>query len=413
MTYTTAIHALPAPDQLAAGIGPDVPKDVKALADALDTKLTPFSQGAGDPAALALAAGKVGRRHRDTTTGHEWLDIGAAWVDTTPSVDPAAGVGGLRTLGAGALQAAPGNDARLSDTRVPTDGSVTAVKVNAALKPSGGAAAATEALRALGVAAGTAAAGNDARLTDQRVPTDDSVTAAKINAALKGGPAAGVEALRALGVTATTAAAGNDARLTDSRAPNGAAGGVLNGVYPNPGFAVDMATQAELDAAALSIVGMQQLLFRGGYPITEFIVAGSVTTMHQGGSGPAAGGEFVSVVYLDAAEHAYGATTPKLRLRLFLSVNAITPNSNFTASLRPVTWPTAASGATNALTPGAAVAGSSVSINTPAAGAVVTAVTADFAFPGTGQYMLVVVNSAQLPAGGRCNVGVNLITRNS
>ena len=39
----------------------------------------------------------------------------------------------------------------------------------------------------------------------------------------------------------------DDDRLTDSRSPTGGAGGVLSGTFPNPGFAVDMAEQGELD----------------------------------------------------------------------------------------------------------------------------------------------------------------------
>lgn len=38
-----------------------------------------------------------------------------------------------------------------------------------------------------------------------------------------------------------------DSRLSDPRTPTGGAGGVLSGTFPNPGFAVDMATQGELD----------------------------------------------------------------------------------------------------------------------------------------------------------------------
>lgn len=85
-----------------------------------------------------------------------------------------------------------------------------------------------------GTTAGSYAAGNDSRLSDQRVPTDGSVTGgtagsgvkiaqstitdANIAAANKDG-AAGTPSLRTLGTAAQQAAAGNDARLSDTRTP--------------------------------------------------------------------------------------------------------------------------------------------------------------------------------------------------
>jgi len=56
-------------------------------------------------------------------------------------------------------------------------------------------------------------------------------------------------AMRATAGSYGNFAQNTDARLTNARTPTGGAGGVLSGTYPNPGFAVDMATQAELDAA--------------------------------------------------------------------------------------------------------------------------------------------------------------------
>jgi hypothetical protein len=141
----------------------------------------------------------------------------------TANKDGAAGTASLRTLGTGAQQAVSGTDARLSDTRVPTDNSVTNAKMaddsvgsaeiiagavgtseladgsvtggtagagvkiaaltitdaNIAAANKDGAAA-TPSLRTLGTGATQAVSGTDSRLSDQRVPTDNSVNAAKI-----------------------------------------------------------------------------------------------------------------------------------------------------------------------------------------------------------------------------------------
>ena len=53
---------------------PDVPRDIKALADDIDDQFI---------AVTSLPAfGKVGRRAYVTTDGSEWLDVGTAWVQT-------------------------------------------------------------------------------------------------------------------------------------------------------------------------------------------------------------------------------------------------------------------------------------------------------------------------------------------
>ncbi len=76
-----------------------------------------------------------------------------------------------KNTGTTAGTVAAGDDARFSDQRTPSDGSVTAIKIASSLKPSGTALATDEALRALGAGANNAAAGNDSRFSDARTPT--------------------------------------------------------------------------------------------------------------------------------------------------------------------------------------------------------------------------------------------------
>ncbi|CAB4136199.1 hypothetical protein UFOVP298_31 [uncultured Caudovirales phage] len=62
-----------------------------------------------------------------------------------------------------------------------------------------------------------------------------TVTSVTAGTGLSGGPITGSGSLAvSYGSTAGTAAQGNDARLSDSRTPSGAAGGDLGGTYPNP-----------------------------------------------------------------------------------------------------------------------------------------------------------------------------------
>lgn len=127
---------------------PDIQRDLGNLAGDCDGQ---FIQSLAN---ARPAAGKVGRRHLATDTGQESLDIGPFWIDTA-NPDNA----GLERSSTGLL--------RLKD------GGVTSAKVASTLKPSLGAGTGTEALRALGTTAGTAAAGNDSRIVARAV---DSLT---------------------------------------------------------------------------------------------------------------------------------------------------------------------------------------------------------------------------------------------
>lgn len=111
-------------------------------------------------------------------------------------------------------------------------GAIDAGKISGTLKPSGTAVDATEALRALGTAAGMAAKGTHAAqhalAGADPLPADSvggaqisalAITDAKIAAANKDG-AVGTPSMRTLGAGAQQAAAGNDARFSDARIPH-------------------------------------------------------------------------------------------------------------------------------------------------------------------------------------------------
>lgn len=135
----------------------------------------------------------------------------------------------------------------------------------------------------LGTTGATAAAGNDARLSDARTPTAHATTHQPGGTdALAVDAAAATGSLRTLGTGAAQAAAGTDSRLSDSRAPSGAASGQLGGTYPSP----DVRGLRETAGPTLLTVGAVadgQVLKRVGVTVVGAAVTPTLGAVYGGG----------------------------------------------------------------------------------------------------------------------------------
>ncbi len=225
--------------------------------------------------AAAPATPGLGQVYYDSTSNKFYGWNGSTWIaldsQGTTAPDASATVKGI-------IQIA-GDLAGTAALPVVAASAIDATKISASLKPSGTAVAATEALRALGTTAATAAAGNDGRLSDTRVPTDASVTGGIAGAGVKiaaltitdanvavaaaiaesklnlaSDAAAGTASRRTLGTGAQQAASGADARLSDQRVPTDAS---VTGGPAGTGVKIAAATVTAANIAAATITDAQ------------------------------------------------------------------------------------------------------------------------------------------------------------
>ena len=163
---------------------PDLGRDFLAVATAIE-KAALYIQGTISSRPAASIQGRF-FASTDETPRQLYFDYGTGWFQ----------VGALAASAVGNAQLADGSvsTTKLADGAVTSvkiadgsivagdiaDNSLTAAKLVDAIVPSRGAGATVESLRALGSGAGQAVAGNDARLSDARTPTDNSVTTVKL-----------------------------------------------------------------------------------------------------------------------------------------------------------------------------------------------------------------------------------------
>lgn len=121
----------------------------------------------------------------------------------------------------------------------------------------------------------------------------------------------------------------------------------------------------------------------------------------------------LDVVYLDSADYpSVGGLTPKLRLRVAVSVNDVAPTGNYTFGLYPVTRPATSGGAgLNIYTLGTVVTGSTSTLTAPAADSINNVAGSDFALPANGFYVIGMVSTATVAASSHMHMSALLQLR--
>jgi hypothetical protein len=143
----------------------DVPLYIRNIVAGLEALGAQYGQGllAARPVSTVGSPGKQGRFYFATDNSTLYYDAGTSWT-AIGSTAIGAGSVGTTELADNAV-----TNAKMADNSVGAaeiiDASVGSAEIADALKPSAGAAGGTEALRALGTTAATAAAGNDNRFT--------------------------------------------------------------------------------------------------------------------------------------------------------------------------------------------------------------------------------------------------------
>ncbi len=124
----------------------------------------------------------------------------------------------------------------------------------------------------------------------------------------------------------------------------------------------------------------------------------------------------LSTIFIAAADYpTVNGKAPKLRIRSQLYTNDVAPTGNFTFGLYPITRPgTSGSTGVNIFTIGSVVAGSNgASFTTPAADGLLSAVSADFALPSDGHYVIAVVTTGTIATSAHVHLVASLQIHNA